>query len=406
MCDIRLSRYEASTDGRVRNAKTREQMSLCMRQTGYYNVALTPDDGKSKTYPVHRLIAKVFVPNPENKKTVHHKDSRPGNNHVSNLMWATQKEQCNMKPTEHKCKPRKVPIFRMTLDEKSITKFEDVEDAVKSSGLSKNDLLKACNTKQPLADHKWRFCDKTALEGEILNPVTIPGLEELYLASDYGRVYKVVAKTFTFGSLTSAGYRKMSVRFPDGKTAPMLIHRLVASAFKGHDTRFVNHKDGNKLNNHIDNLEYVSGSQNTQHAVNMGLITNKHRLKEVVQFDLKGNEIKRFESATSASNETKIWRQNIITVCKKKTASAGGFIWKYVQDVGMISEAVERLNKSILRRGDIIRYNLDGKEIARFGGISQIGKELHISVRCVRDVLSGKRPSYGDSIWRYASSPL
>ena len=58
---------------------------------GYRRVTLY-DHGKSKHYPVHRLVAEAFIPNPENKPTINHIDGDKNNNHVSNLEWSTRSE--------------------------------------------------------------------------------------------------------------------------------------------------------------------------------------------------------------------------------------------------------------------------------------------------------------------------
>lgn len=59
---------------------------------GYEKVVLTKN-GIRKTYLVHRLVALAYIPNLENKPTVNHKDGNKRNNNVSNLEWATHKEQ-------------------------------------------------------------------------------------------------------------------------------------------------------------------------------------------------------------------------------------------------------------------------------------------------------------------------
>lgn len=59
---------------------------------GYLDVGLYKNN-KAKFYSVHRLVAETFIPNPKNKPTVNHKDGNKQNNRVSNLEWATCKEQ-------------------------------------------------------------------------------------------------------------------------------------------------------------------------------------------------------------------------------------------------------------------------------------------------------------------------
>ncbi len=64
------------------------------RGNGYYKVGLCKD-GIVKTCSTHRLVAMAFIPNPENKRTVNHKNAKTIDNRVENLEWATQQEQIN-----------------------------------------------------------------------------------------------------------------------------------------------------------------------------------------------------------------------------------------------------------------------------------------------------------------------
>jgi hypothetical protein len=81
--------YEVSIFGNVRN-KTTKRILKPANHGGYYSVGLS--NKKTKTFSVHILVAKAFIPNPENKNTVNHKDKNGLNNNISNLEWNTNKE--------------------------------------------------------------------------------------------------------------------------------------------------------------------------------------------------------------------------------------------------------------------------------------------------------------------------
>lgn len=88
--------YLITTYGRVislKNKKIKEIKSI-KGKDGYYRVTLRKN-GKYCTFTVHRLVAQAFISNPYNKPQVNHIDENKANNHVSNLEWATAKENCN-----------------------------------------------------------------------------------------------------------------------------------------------------------------------------------------------------------------------------------------------------------------------------------------------------------------------
>lgn len=88
--------YYVSNLGRVLSLKGKKERFLKARigKDGYYYVTLNKK-GKKKSFKVHRLVAKAFIPNPDNLPCINHKDENKLNNHIDNLEWCTQKYNIN-----------------------------------------------------------------------------------------------------------------------------------------------------------------------------------------------------------------------------------------------------------------------------------------------------------------------
>lgn len=97
--------YTIYSDGRVYSERTGKFLKPSNDRGGYQQVDLRRN-GEHNRKTVHRLVASAFIPNPDNKPQVDHIDGDKTNNDVSNLRWATQKENINNPITlERKLKP-------------------------------------------------------------------------------------------------------------------------------------------------------------------------------------------------------------------------------------------------------------------------------------------------------------
>lgn len=113
-----------------------------------------------------------------------------------------------------------------------------------------------------------------------------------YLVSDHGRVYsKRRLRKFLKPWVAGNGYFEIRI-FGDGPSRRISLHKLVMEVFVGetqggraakHKYQNVNHKDGNKLNNKLANLEYCTLSENLKHAWAMGLKTGRLKKEDIAQ---------------------------------------------------------------------------------------------------------------------------
>ena len=278
--------YEASTDGNVRNFKTKKPLAICGKNDGYLYVTMYHNK-KYHNRSVHTLVARTFLPNPDNKRTVNHKDRNGLNNFLENLEWATDSEQ---------------------------------QIHVKATGGKK-----PCDTKRHVAidlpQEEWKL------------------IEDNYSVSNKGRIKNknnLVLKCHS----DKRGYVYASL---NGKLKS--VHRIVAQAFidRIDDNKVINHKDGNKSNNEVSNLEIVSQSDNIQHAYDIGL-SYKQNKRSVYQVDFQGNIVETYDSLTSAESKTGVNRGSIYNAIESGCTSQGYRWFETLEDIEM-----EKTNGTLIK---------------------------------------------------------
>lgn len=178
----------------------------------------------------------------------------------------------------------------------------------------------------------------------------VKGYEGLYKVSNLGRI-KAINKYYrhtekNLKQITRKdGYKQIGL-FKNGIGKNFYVHKLVAEAFLDKNNfkympdenrvqidlkkLQVNHKDENKTNNCIENLEWCTIKYNNNYGT---LIERqrkaKNRVKGVIQLKLDGSYINKFYSISEASRETGVTRTSIGECCRGERKQTGGYKWKY-----------------------------------------------------------------------------
>ena len=333
-----FNNYEVSTFGNVRNKKT-GRILKSSNNGGYFYVNLSKIKGNYKL--VHRLVAETFIENPQHKAHVNHKDKNSLNNHLSNLEWASPKENNIHKSAGVIQRTNQnLTVWRIDLQSgERLEKYTSIYLASKwilEKGLSTNlNSIKAsisCSIRgvyKTSFGFKWELDKGYSFDNEIWKEINIENEDTTgYYISSLGRFKNRKGVIMSEYKPHHSGYIYLRVNIKK-----YALHRLVALAFIENleNKPFVNHIDGNKLNNKVDNLEFVTCSENNLHNYKIGL-TNGHKRK-IVQYDLEMNEIKKYDTIKEASIISNISLSCIKDVLKTTQRSTKNFIFKYLEEI-------------------------------------------------------------------------
>ncbi len=374
--------YEASTLGRVRNKGNGYVKKPNICNGGYARIVIL---GKSNY--IHRLIALTFIPNPENKRTVNHINKIRDDNRLINLEWATHKEQ--NKGRIGKRGGRTTPIVQYDLQDNFIQEFESIYFASKYLNVNKN-FESTSNKISKVIKNKtyeaYGFLWKEKVEFFFGDEIweLIPSTDNRYYISNYGRIKNLRNQILKL-PLNNSGYISIVL---NKKT--YLGHRLVATIFipNPENKPFVNHLDGNKVNNHVDNLEWCTSSENNFHTVTLG--SNKN-VKKIISFNKEGHIIKIYDHMKDIADTLKIFDRSLTQCLKhKRYIDDKGrlFYFKYLTPLDdVISNKIEpNFNidelKALNEDPDGIKVNVYDKDwnyITTYDSITVTAKTLKVS---------------------------
>lgn len=192
------------------------------------------------------------------------------------------------------------------------------------------------------------------------------------------------------------GYLSYNLKLPLGRTRRFYAHRLVALTYLSNplNKKEINHKDGNKLNNCVDNLEWVTSKENKQHALERELYKYKH----VFCFTKDKKLIAKYLSISEASRASGVSKSLIQQeLLKDKKALSGGFYWSYDKSLGDIITY-----KNNGKAKQVNQYSRDGKFIMSYPSTGTAARALGCNSSHIGECCRGKIKAYKGFVWRYS----
>lgn len=275
--DGKETNYEVSDDGKIYNIKFNRELKGTHTTNEYHSVALSIN-GKPRSFLVHRLVAQAFCENPNNYNIVDHINQDKYDNRACNLRWATSVE--NALNVERK--------------QKSFSK---------------------AYWKDKIDSNHWK---------------TVPNHSD-YLISDMGVIINKQTKLI-LRYTDRHGYKRIGLQ---GKTYG--VHLLVWRAFVGEIPKGlqIDHINGIRDDNRLENLRLVSGSENMKNSYANGHVG----AVEVYQFDENGTFIKKYNSFHEAAQVVK-GNEVAIKDASNRKGMSSGFYWLRAEDKDNIENII------------------------------------------------------------------
>ena len=235
---------------------------------------------------------------------------------------------------------------------------------------------------------------------EIWKPVV--GYEGLYEISNLGRIFSV-KKSIMMRFYDHHGYSRLKLT-KAGKETDFAVHRLVADAFipNPQNLPFINHKDYNRSNNAVENLEWCTAWYNSNYSLS----------KPVAQYTKCGKLVAIYLSAKLAAKHTGIDDSTIgCVVTGIRGRTGGGFVWKFADDADKVSVNnpvyFTGLPYKAIRtdtRKRVCQYTMDWVFIKEYESSYLAAKMVGCSQGSISSVCTGYQKSAGGYRWKYADT--
>lgn len=265
-----FAKYLISPEGVIYNKSRLRPLKSQASRGRYQSITLHGDDGVVHTRRVHQLVAMAFLPNPEMKPTVNHKNHDPTDNRVCNLEWATVTEQNRHK---RRCIDLSLvsarAVTQLSLDGDVLATYPSIAQASAALGMEdsgKSKICAVCQGRRHTAyGFGWAYTEDIPKhedeEWAPIDPNAVDGIEG-YQISTYGQIRNHRGR-ISSGHQHHSGYTWVSIH-----PKQYQLHVLVAKTFLPNPLSkpVVNHKNKDRSDARVTNLEWCTYAENNAHS--------------------------------------------------------------------------------------------------------------------------------------------
>lgn len=221
------------------------------------------------------------------------------------------------------------------------------------------------------------------------------GVETDYSVSTEGVVRKDTTN-YILSQSSQQDYKFVTLLIA-GKQKRMRVHRMVAETFLDNPEKkpYVNHINGNRGDNNVENLEWVTPSENTQHAVETGLFVSG-RARPVIQYNLDGMQMATFESASEAARQTGGSQSKITMCCRRQRQTANDYQWRYYDDI----QDVTKIEKKFITGKKVAQCDENGNILAIFPSFKEAARAVDGTSSAISRVCSGTNIRHKGYKWK------